>query len=229
MKLQLIRIIWNPDRERRTAVMKENGKGRKYTEIRKLTDNRFLNLYEIDALDNRGLPFHYYFASRNQEDKLPFKTGETAQNGIVIYALLKEEPSKIVMIRQYRYPLDDYVYELPAGLIDAGETAKEAAVREMREETGLLFEPCTGVDPAYERPYFLGAGMTDETSTSVFGYASGTVNREFMESTESIEVYVADKEEAKRILQKERVSLRAAFLLIQFIHGDDRDPFAFLR
>ena len=90
------------------------GKGTKYTEIRKLTDNRFLNLFEMDALDNKGKPFHYYFASRNREEELPLKTGEVRQNGIVIYALLKEDPSRIIMIRQYRYPLDAWLYELPA-------------------------------------------------------------------------------------------------------------------
>lgn len=208
--------------------MKEDGMGRKYTDIRKLTDNRFLNLYEMDALDSKGAPFHYYFASRNQEEKLPLKTGEVIRNGIVIYALLKEDPSKIVMIRQYRYPLDAYLYELPAGLIDPLETAKEAAARELKEETGLSFEAYEGIDPAYEGPYFLGAGLTDETSTSVFGYATGTVSGEFLESTESIEVLLVDRQEAKRILREERVSLRAAFLLIQFIHGDDGNPFGFL-
>ena len=65
------------------------GKGTKYTEIRKLTDNPFLNLFEMDALDNKGEPFHYYFASRNREEELPLKTGEVRKNGIVIYALLK--------------------------------------------------------------------------------------------------------------------------------------------
>lgn len=209
--------------------MKETEKGRKYTDIRKLTDNRFLNLYEIDALDSKGNPFNYYFASRNQEEKLPLKTGEVKQNGIVIYALLKEDPSKIVMIRQYRYPLDAYLYEFPAGLIDAGETAEGAAAREMKEETGLAFEPYGDADPAYTRPYFLGAGLTDETSTSVFGYASGAISGEFLESTESIEVLLVDRQEAKRILREERVSLRAAFLLIQFLHGDDKAPFAFLK
>lgn len=201
---------------------------KRYTEVRKLTDNRFLNLYEMDALDGKGSPFHYYFASRNPEEKLPLKTGEISQNGIVIYAVLKEDPSKIVMIRQYRYPLDAYLYELPAGLIDEGETPQQAAVREMKEETGLTFEPVTNADPAYTRPYYLGAGLTDETSTSVYGYAKGTISGEFRESTESIEVLLVDRQEAKRILGKERVSLRAALLLISFIHGEDENPFSFL-
>ena len=52
----------------------ENAK--KYTAVRKLTDNRFLNLYEMDALTNTGKPFHYYFASRNKEKDLPLVTGK---------------------------------------------------------------------------------------------------------------------------------------------------------
>lgn len=204
----------------------ENGL-KKYTAVRRLTDNRFLNLYEMDALANDGSPFHYYFASRNPEDKLPLKTGELPQNGIVIYALLKEDTSKLLMLRQYRYPLDDYLYELPAGLVDSGETAKQAAIREMKEETGLLFEPWEGADPAFERPCFLGAGMTDETSTTVFGLASGNISSLYTEKTESIEVIVADKKEAGRILREEKISLRAAFLLTAFLNGDDKEPFAF--
>ena len=207
--------------------MKKAEGDRKYTAVRKLTDNRFLNLYEMDALANDGAPFHYYFASRNHEDELPLVTGEIPSNGIVIYALRKEDPSRIVMIRQYRYPLNAYLYELPAGLIDRGETAAQAAVREMQEETGLVFTPCEDIDPCFQRSYFLGAGLTDETSTSVFGYVSGDVSGAYLESTEDIEVLFVDKEEAKRILNEERVSLRAAFLLTVFINSDENHPFAF--
>ena len=200
---------------------------RKYTAVRKLTDNRFLNLYEMDALANDGAPFHYYFASRNREDELPLLTGEIPSNGIVIYALREDDPSRIVMIRQYRYPLGAYLYELPAGLIDQGETAEQAAVREMQEETGLAFSPCIDVAPCFRRPYFLGAGITDETSASVFGYVSGNVSAAHLESTEDIEVLFVDKEEAKRILKEERISLRAAFLLTIFINSDENVPFSF--
>ena len=185
---------------------------KKYTAVRKLTDNRFLNLYEMDALTNTGAPFNYYFASRNSEENLPLLTGKLCSNGIVIYPIWKKEPEKIVMLRQYRYPLDAWLYELPAGLIDEGETASEAAVREMKEETGLTFTPYEGGNPSFRRPVYLGAGLTDETSTSVFGYADGEISGRFRESTESIEVLVVDKKEAERILKEERISLRAAFL-----------------
>lgn len=201
---------------------------KKYTAVRKLTDNRFLNLYEMDALTNTGAPFNYYFASRNSEEKLPLLTGKLCSNGIVIYPIWKRNPEKIVMLRQYRYPLDAWLYELPAGLIDEGETASEAAVREMQEETGLTFTPYEGGNPSFRRPVYLGAGLTDETSTSVFGYADGEISGRFRESTESIEVLLVDKKEAARILKEERVSLRAAFLLMSFLRMDGAEPFAFL-
>lgn len=203
--------------------------GDKFTAVRKLTDNRFLNLYEMDALTQSGAPFHYYFASRNGEAELPLYTGKTKSNGIVIYPVWKEDTEKIILIRQYRYPIDRWIYELPAGLIDEGETPGQAAIREMKEETGLLFEPYTGGDSAFRRPVYLGAGMTDETSTSVFGYATGDISKCFQEDAERIEVVLADKKEIRRILREEEVSLRAAFLLMNFLQAEGKEPFGFLQ
>ena len=202
---------------------------KKYTQIHKLTDNPFLNLYKIDALGNSGKPFNYYFASRNDEEHIMHKTKSLDSEGIVIYPVWKEDPSKLVMIRQYRYPLDAYLYELPAGLIDPGETAKEAAVREMKEETGLDFTVYEGGEEAFRRPFFMGAGFTDETSTSVFGYASGNISKDKQEDSETIEVLLVDKAEAMRILREERVSLRCAFLLMEFLHVPAEKPFFFLK
>ncbi|MCM1103914.1 MAG: NUDIX hydrolase [Clostridium sp.] len=201
---------------------------KRYTGIRKQTENHFLNLYEMDALTEEGEPFSYYFASRNDEAHIKAVTHDERAEGIVIYPVWKEEPDKLVLIRQYRYPLDLWLYELPAGLIDAGETAAQAAVREMKEETGLAFTVYEGGDEAYRRAFFLGAGMTDESSQAVFGYASGTPRTDMQEATESIRVLLADRAEARRILREEHVSLRCAYLLMQFIHMNAKNPFAFL-
>lgn len=202
---------------------------KKYTKIHKLSDNKFLNLFKLDALTDSGRPFDYFFVSRRKADQIKLLTKELAAEGVVIYPVLKDDPEKIVMIRQYRYPLDEYLYELPAGLIDDGETPNEAAVREMKEETGLDFEVYADGNEAYRRPFFMGAGFTDESCNAVFGYASGSISRDDMEDTESIQVLIVDKEEAARILKEERVSLRAAYLLMNFLHADKETPFEFLK
>lgn len=201
---------------------------KKYTNITKISDNKFLNLFHMNALTDAGRAFDYFFVSRRKEDKLKLHTKDIQAEGVVIYPICREEPDKIVMIRQYRYPLDDYLYELPAGLIDEGETPAESAIREMKEETGMDFEVYEAGNEAYRRPFFMGAGFTDESCNAVFGYASGTISRDEMEDTESIQVLVVDKKEAERILAEEKVSLRAAYLLMHFIHADTDKPFAFL-
>ncbi|MCI8593329.1 MAG: NUDIX hydrolase, partial [Lachnospiraceae bacterium] len=54
-------------------------------------------------------------------DQLKLATGENHPDGVVIYALYGEKKDRVVLVRQFRYPLGDYVYELPAGLVEPGE------------------------------------------------------------------------------------------------------------
>lgn len=195
--------------------------------VKKLTDNRFLNLYQIDAVDKRGAEFNYYFASRNDESHIKLRTKETKPEGIVIYAVTAEPRPRLVLIRQYRYPLDDYIYELPAGLVDPGETPAQAAAREMKEETGLDFSEYTKGSPLFRRPFFMGPGFTDETSAAVYGTVSGQISDRGTESTEEIQVLLADRKQVSGILRTERISLRGAYLMMHFLQCADA-PFSFL-
>ncbi|MCI9613334.1 MAG: NUDIX hydrolase [Eubacterium sp.] len=199
---------------------------KKFDKIHKLTDNPFLNLYQMDALDTKGMPFSYYFASRNDAQHIKIRTKSVRAEGIVIYAVTEEAQPRLVLIRQYRYPVDAFMYELPAGLIDGDETHGMAAAREMKEETGLDFIEYTGGRECYRRPYFMGPGFTDETSATVFGTVSGTVSDAFAEDTEEIQVILADKEKVRHILANERVSIRGAYLMMHFLHASE--PFSFL-
>ena len=66
-----------------------------------------------------------------------------------IFPLLKSkhDADRTVLITQYRPPVDAYVVEFPAGLIDAGESAEIAALRELKEETGYTgtLKKCTDI------------------------------------------------------------------------------------
>ncbi len=196
--------------------------------LKKQTDNKFLNMYEIESSDADGREFSYYFATRRKEGSLMCQTGELIADGVVIYAVLKDDPSKIVLVRQYRYPLNEYIYELPAGLIDAGEDGEVAAVRELKEETGLHLEIYKDYDDSFKRPFVQSQGMCDECDVTVFGYAEGDISLAGNEATEDIEVVIADKAEVKRILREEVVAIRASYLLLQFLNSDEKEPFGFL-
>jgi ADP-ribose pyrophosphatase len=50
------------------------------------------------------------------------------------------EPGHVILIRQYRYPLDRWLWELPAGSVDEGEEPEAAARRECHEEIGQVPE-----------------------------------------------------------------------------------------
>lgn len=61
------------------------------------------------------------------------------------------------LLRQYRYAIDDYIFEAPAGTIDEGEEPSETAYRELIEETGMKAETFRPKGWIYSSP-----GYTDE-------------------------------------------------------------------
>lgn len=190
------------------------------------THNRFLNLFDLDVTHKNGRASHYYVASRAENtEQLKLTTKRNTPDGVIIYSLYGEKHDKVVLIRQYRYPIDGYIYELPAGLVDPGETFREAAVRELHEETGLTLTPVEA-DPLYEEPRFMTVGMTDESCATVYGYASGKISDRFLEESEEIQIVLADRQEVRRILKEERVAVVCAYQMMHFLA--DEEPFAFL-
>lgn len=194
---------------------------------KRLTDNRFLNLYELDASCRNGKHLNYYVASRAKDtQQLKALDGNRRSDGVILYGVYGPQKDKIVLIRQYRYPLGDYVYEFPAGLVEPGEDPQAAGVREFYEETGLQFVPIPGGD--CQRPFFTTVGMTDESCAMCFGYCDGTPTNVHQEDAEDIEVILADRAECRRILKEENVALMCAYMMMHFIAGDG-DPLAFLK
>ena len=197
--------------------------------VEKKTDNRFLNMYDLQYENKVGGQGIYHIASRGASiEELKLKTHKNKPDGVIIYALYGPKRDKVVMVRQYRFSVDDYVYEFPAGLVDAGETYGQAGARELKEETGLDFTPVKA-DEMYSKPLFTTVGMTDDSCATVYGYASGKISKEGLEDNEDLEVIIADRKEVRRILKEENVSINCGYLLMHFLCHTTEDPFYFLR
>lgn len=109
-----------------------------------------------DAVDHGILRVHH-------------ETYESPRNGDLQDAVIVQPPDWVniiaftprdecVLIRQYRFGTEDFAIEIPGGMIDPGESPREAAERELREETGYVAERWTSLgrvapNPAFQRNY----------------------------------------------------------------------------
>jgi ADP-ribose pyrophosphatase len=71
-----------------------------------------------------------------------------------------DEKGRVLLVRQYRLPARSYLWELPAGRLDPGETPLKAAKRELEEETGLKAKKWTKLASYYPSPGYVGERMT---------------------------------------------------------------------
>ncbi len=74
------------------------------------------------------------------------------ENCVVIVAL--DDADNILLVKQFRKPVEKELLEIPAGGIDPGETPEDAVRREMREETGFLPQKVAKLGGFYSSPGF---------------------------------------------------------------------------
>lgn len=67
------------------------------------------------------------------------------------------EDPQILLLKQYRYAAEQYLYEVPAGRLEPGEDPRDCAIRELREEAGCSAERLEHLTTIYTTP-----GFTDE-------------------------------------------------------------------
>ena len=99
---------------------------------------------------------------RLEVDRVTVPSGHTLDMEIVrhpgsVVLLPVPGPGQIILIRQYRYAIDRWIWELPAGTLKTGEDPAAAAARECEEEIGLVPGRVTRL-----RGYFPTPGFCDE-------------------------------------------------------------------
>ena len=100
------------------------------------------------------------------------KTGFAINRSVVRHAgsavmLAMDEKKRILLVRQYRLPARQYLWELPAGTVDPGEKPLQTARRELVEETGLRAKRIQKLAEFYPSPGFLTEKMTIYLATDL--------------------------------------------------------------
>lgn len=180
-----------------------------------LFKTKFLEMKSKEYIDNKGNVKHWDYVERSNQ-----------VNAVAVVGIIKSDRSpaldKIVLIKQFRIPLNDYIWELPAGLMDdEDETIEQTAIREFKEETGLTLKHITSIIPFG----YNSAGMSTEMVAAVCGRVEGNVSTDLHEASEDIEVHLFQKCEVVKLLKdvyncKAKIDIKTLLILKMFLAED---------
>ncbi|WP_080801869.1 NUDIX hydrolase [Arabiibacter massiliensis] len=126
---------------------------------------------------------------------------------------------KLLLIREFRYPLNSWCIAFPAGLVDDGEDLTACVDRELREETGYALRADLGAAALEPLPQagFSSTGLTDETVHVVFAQVEKVADAQ-PEPSELIEPFLLAIEDVPRFLAENTtpIGTRAQLVLEAF-------------
>ncbi len=174
----------------------------KYNKMTKVYEGKFITRYDIEYTLNDGRKKIYEMISRKKDMAVQADLDNLTADAVVVI-VTDESGERILVNREFRMAMGRWVYNFPAGLIDPGEDAFQAARRELFEETGLALTAIDDVIPvSYSAP-----GFSNEKNVCIVGKAAGT----FKQSTNAEEEIIAGwytKAQMRELLAKEPFAAR---------------------
>jgi len=149
-------------------------------------------------------------------DRVTMPNGRTVTLDMVrhpgsVVLLPMQDDGRIVLIRQYRYAIDRWIWELPAGSLDAGEDPAAAAARECEEEIGLIPGRVEFAGAWYPTPGFCTEVMNYYRLSDLRERGSGDPPAH-RDEDEDIRVHVFSLDEARAMVRRgDIVDLKTAW------------------
>ena len=186
-------------------------------EISTLVETKFISLYNIKYLNKKNKEKSWTVASRKKKEVLEgiYLEGKKDKVDAVIICAYHKDNKKLVIIKEFRVPINKYIYELPAGLIDSDdESFENAVIRELKEETGL--DVVEIKKDLSSNQVYLSPGMTDESAAFVYCICEGEISKNYLEDDEDIEAILVSQQEAKEIIKNNNTPMDIrAYLALQ--------------
>ena len=186
----------------------------------KLISDGWIKKYELTYELPDGTPYRYESVSRKdldtyRQELLDNAAGVTpTPDAVCIVPVLPDD--SLLLIREFRYPVNAQVIAFPAGLIEPGESLAACVDRELREETGYRLRTNFDRDPLMPLPQtgYSSVGMAEENVRVVIAYVEPDGDATPGES-EFIEQFTLTRDEVGPFLDTNRhlIGTRCQLLL----------------
>ncbi|MBC7423467.1 MAG: NUDIX hydrolase [Ferruginibacter sp.] len=174
------------------------------------------------VLSSENISKHQYFTARKDVCEMP--DGKIVPAYYVVEipesvcAMAITEAGEVILVKQYRHPVDEVLTELPGGFIDKGEDPQTAIERELLEETGYEFSQVNLVGKVAGNPGILSG------YTHLFVASGGRkVAGQSLDANEEIDILLTPVEEVRAMLQRNEFpqALHVSCLLYAFQKLDE--------
>ena len=170
-----------------------------------------MNVYTYHFFVNNK-PLDYNIVSRRKMNKK--NSAEKHIDATVIFPYFKKgKQTFVVFIKQFRFPINDYIYDLPAGRVEPGEEVLDCAKREIMEEIGgkvLSIQPATS--PAFTSP-----GMTNECIATYFAEVE-LVSKQALEEYELIDLEIVNIKDINKFVDTHTLGMTGKMLSKMFYY-----------
>lgn len=175
----------------------------------KVRNGNYLKNYELTYLNKAGREKKYEIVSRRELDDVTDIGSKPS--GVSIIATSN---GKLLLLHEFRMGVNQFVYNLCAGMLEPGEKIEDCIARELYEETGLRIKEIKKILP----PSFAAVAISDTTTYIAFAEVEGDFQDNSSEN-EQIEACFYSREQLKEMLENQdpfssRAQLAAYFFTL---------------
>ena len=156
------------------------------------------------TLSSEYLSRHRYFTAR--KDKCETPEGNIVDEYFVVElpttccAVAITEQGEVLMVRQYRHPVEEAILEIPGGFVDENETPEQAVKRELKEETGYEFSTIKKVGKIAANP-----GVLNNFTFLFLAQGGIKTGEQTLDTNELIEIEKISLQELKTLFLENRI------------------------